>query len=142
MYDGSEGQSCYIFTFNSLSIEFNKFNNFYKIELLKFFLILQTWKATKGLSSHDWCRNFEISFIGEQGIDWGGLRREWFEQVCSRLFEGKSIFLSHDDFNGNDSNCINFNGDIKRSLWNYDCHSNQWDRNGLDRGNILFIIEG
>lgn len=22
------------------------------------------------------------------GIDWGGLRREWFEQVCVRLFEG------------------------------------------------------
>lgn len=55
---------------------------------LKFLiLILQTWKSTKGLSAHDFCRNFEISFVGEQGIDWGGLRREWFEQVCSRMFE-------------------------------------------------------
>ncbi|ODN02096.1 Apoptosis-resistant E3 ubiquitin protein ligase 1, partial [Orchesella cincta] len=50
-------------------------------------IIESTWKSTKGLSNTDWCRNFEISFVGEQGIDWGGLRREWFEQVCSRLFE-------------------------------------------------------
>lgn len=35
----------------------------------------------------DWCGNFEITFQGEQGIDWGGLRREWIELICSTLFE-------------------------------------------------------
>ncbi|XP_021944995.1 apoptosis-resistant E3 ubiquitin protein ligase 1 isoform X2 [Folsomia candida] len=50
-------------------------------------IIESTWKATKSFSAHDFCRNFEISFVGEQGIDWGGLRREWFEQCCARMFE-------------------------------------------------------
>lgn len=44
-------------------------------------------RATKNLSSSDWCKNFEITFLGEQGIDWGGLRREWFELVCCALFD-------------------------------------------------------
>lgn len=44
-------------------------------------------KATKGFSVSDWCGNFEVTFQGEQGIDWGGLRREWFELICSSLFD-------------------------------------------------------
>ena len=28
---------------------------------------LKSMKATKGFSVSDWCRNFEISFQGEQG---------------------------------------------------------------------------
>ncbi|CAG7785471.1 unnamed protein product [Allacma fusca] len=50
-------------------------------------ILESTWKATKGFSSSEWCKNFEISFVGEQGVDWGGLRREWFEQLCTKLFE-------------------------------------------------------
>uniref|UniRef100_A0A224Z314 HECT-type E3 ubiquitin transferase n=1 Tax=Rhipicephalus zambeziensis TaxID=60191 RepID=A0A224Z314_9ACAR len=44
-------------------------------------------KATKNFSTSDWCKSFEITFIGEQGLDWGGLRREWFEILCSALFD-------------------------------------------------------
>lgn len=44
-------------------------------------------KSTKGFSVSDWCGNFEVTFQGEQGIDWGGLRREWFELICSSLFD-------------------------------------------------------
>lgn len=44
-------------------------------------------KATKSLSVGHWCKKFEIEFIGEIGIDWGGLRREWYELVCRALFD-------------------------------------------------------
>lgn len=52
-------------------------------------LLESSIKATKNFSVSDWCRNFEISFHGEEGIDWGGLRREWFELICVQLFDPK-----------------------------------------------------
>ncbi|XP_052269096.1 apoptosis-resistant E3 ubiquitin protein ligase 1-like isoform X1 [Dreissena polymorpha] len=50
-------------------------------------LLQSSYKAVKSFDVSDWCKNFEISFVGEQGLDWGGLRREWFETVCSHLFD-------------------------------------------------------
>lgn len=52
-------------------------------------LLESSMKAVKGFSTADWCRNFEISFVGEQGLDWGGLRREWFELLCVQLFSSE-----------------------------------------------------
>lgn len=55
-------------------------------------------KATKGFSIADWCGNFEVTFQGEQGIDWGGLRREWFELICCALFDPRGgLFCSFHD---------------------------------------------
>ncbi|XP_071041064.1 apoptosis-resistant E3 ubiquitin protein ligase 1 isoform X3 [Parasteatoda tepidariorum] len=52
-------------------------------------------KETKGFSVSDWCKNFEITFIDEEGVDWGGLKREWFELVCTSLFSPEnSLFHS------------------------------------------------
>ncbi|XP_037926273.1 apoptosis-resistant E3 ubiquitin protein ligase 1 isoform X4 [Hermetia illucens] len=57
-----------------------------------------SWKATKGFSISDWCGNFEVTFQGEQGIDWGGLRREWFELICSALFDPRGgLFCAFHD---------------------------------------------
>ncbi|XP_059144171.1 apoptosis-resistant E3 ubiquitin protein ligase 1-like [Physella acuta] len=50
-------------------------------------LLSSSYKVTKPLSVNDWCRRFEISFIGEQGLDWGGLSREWFELLGKELFD-------------------------------------------------------
>ncbi|EEC07756.1 ubiquitin protein ligase, putative, partial [Ixodes scapularis] len=50
-------------------------------------ILESSMKATKSLSTSDWCKNFEIIFLGEQGLDWGGLQREWFEVLCSALFD-------------------------------------------------------
>ncbi|XP_044732167.1 apoptosis-resistant E3 ubiquitin protein ligase 1 isoform X2 [Chrysoperla carnea] len=52
-------------------------------------ILESSMKATKNFSVSDWCRNFEITFIGEQGIDWGGVRREWFSLLCSQLFDAR-----------------------------------------------------
>lgn len=61
-------------------------------------ILESSMKATKGFSASDWCGNFEIIFQGEQGIDWGGLRREWFELICSSLFDARSgLFCTFHD---------------------------------------------
>lgn len=58
-------------------------------------LLESSMKATKNFSVSDWCRNFEITFQGEQGIDWGGVRREWFELICAQLFDARNgLFMS------------------------------------------------
>jgi hypothetical protein len=58
-------------------------------------LLESSLKVTKGLSVGDWCKNFEIQFIGEIGLDWGGLRREWFELLSSYLFDPNESDLFH-----------------------------------------------
>ncbi|XP_067009797.2 apoptosis-resistant E3 ubiquitin protein ligase 1 [Anabrus simplex] len=61
-------------------------------------LLESSMKATKGFSVSDWCRNFEITFQGEQGLDWGGVRREWFELICAALFDARNgLFASFSD---------------------------------------------
>ncbi|XP_031829321.1 apoptosis-resistant E3 ubiquitin protein ligase 1 isoform X3 [Nomia melanderi] len=56
-------------------------------------LLESSMKVTKGFSVTDWCRNFEITFQGEQGVDLGGVRREWFELICAALFDsGNGLF--------------------------------------------------
>lgn len=50
-------------------------------------LLESSIKATRSFSISDWCKRFEIEFTGENGIDWGGLRREWYELLCKALFE-------------------------------------------------------
>ncbi|KAK0178888.1 hypothetical protein PV327_007731 [Microctonus hyperodae] len=58
-------------------------------------LLESSIKATKGFSVSDWCRNFEITFQGEQAVDWGGVRREWFELICAAIFDpGNGLFAS------------------------------------------------
>ncbi|XP_053677079.1 apoptosis-resistant E3 ubiquitin protein ligase 1 isoform X1 [Anopheles nili] len=61
-------------------------------------ILESSMKATKNFSVSDWCGNFEVTFQGEQGIDWGGLRREWFELVCSALFDPRGgLFCTFHD---------------------------------------------
>ncbi|KAJ6649770.1 Apoptosis-resistant E3 ubiquitin protein ligase 1, partial [Pseudolycoriella hygida] len=61
-------------------------------------ILESSMKATKGFSVSDWCGNFEVTFQGEQGIDWGGLRREWFELICSSLFDPRGgLFCTFHD---------------------------------------------
>lgn len=57
-------------------------------------ILESSMKATKGFSVSDWCGNFEVTFQNEQGIDWGGLRREWFELVCCALFDARGGLFS------------------------------------------------
>ncbi|KAI8484372.1 Apoptosis-resistant E3 ubiquitin protein ligase 1 [Branchiostoma belcheri] len=49
-------------------------------------LLDSSMKATKHFSSSDWGKTFVVSFDGEEGLDWGGLSREWFQLVTEALF--------------------------------------------------------
>ncbi|CAG9129246.1 unnamed protein product [Plutella xylostella] len=65
-------------------------------------LSMQDWcknfDATKHLSMQDWWKNFDVSIQGEQGVDWGGVRREWFSLLCTQLFDGKhGLFVPFND---------------------------------------------
>ncbi|KAF4518827.1 hypothetical protein B566_EDAN008156 [Ephemera danica] len=57
-------------------------------------LLESSMKSTKGFSVADWCRNFEVTFQGEQGLDWGGVRREWFELTCASLFDARNMLFT------------------------------------------------
>ncbi|KAM3963767.1 LOW QUALITY PROTEIN: apoptosis-resistant E3 ubiquitin protein ligase 1 [Aphomia sociella] len=61
-------------------------------------LLRSSLKATKHFSLADWCKNFDVTFQGEQGVDWGGVRREWFSLVCGQLFDSRfGLFVSFHD---------------------------------------------
>ncbi|XP_066279416.1 apoptosis-resistant E3 ubiquitin protein ligase 1-like isoform X4 [Branchiostoma lanceolatum] len=46
----------------------------------------KSMKSTKHFSASDWGKTFVVSFDGEEGLDWGGLSREWFQLVTEALF--------------------------------------------------------
>lgn len=50
-------------------------------------LLESSLKATKSLSTSDWCKKFDIQFVNEEGQDWGGLMREWVNLLCVALFD-------------------------------------------------------
>ncbi|XP_039751062.1 apoptosis-resistant E3 ubiquitin protein ligase 1 isoform X1 [Pararge aegeria] len=61
-------------------------------------LVRSSLKATKSFAIADWCKNFDVCFQGEQGVDWGGVRREWFSLLCAQLFDAKGgLFVSCHD---------------------------------------------
>ena len=62
-------------------------------------LLTSSMKATKYFTVSDWCKNFEITFLNEEGLDWGGVRREWFELVCMHLFDPSYGFGLFTTFN-------------------------------------------
>lgn len=50
-------------------------------------LVESSFYATKHFGVRDWCKKFKVQFIGEEGSDDGGLRREWMNLLCCKLFE-------------------------------------------------------
>ncbi|XP_061383208.1 apoptosis-resistant E3 ubiquitin protein ligase 1-like isoform X1 [Danaus plexippus] len=61
-------------------------------------LLRSSFKATKHFTLADWCKNFDVTFQGEQGVDWGGVRREWFSLLCGKLFDARcGLFVSCQD---------------------------------------------
>ncbi|CAH0702163.1 unnamed protein product [Spodoptera exigua] len=68
------------------------------IRVVRSELLRSSLKATRHFTVQDWCKNFDITFQGEQGVDWGGVRREWFSLLCGQLFDPKfGLFVSFHD---------------------------------------------
>lgn len=68
-------------------------------------ILESSYQATvRTLYSSDWLRLFTIKFKDELGVDWGGLRREWFELLCKALFSHESGFFTR--FNEDDPQAL------------------------------------
>lgn len=50
-------------------------------------ILATTYAATKRLPASSWSNVFAIKFFGEEGLDYGGLRREWMDLLLSALFD-------------------------------------------------------
>jgi len=62
-------------------------------------LLLTSMQATKNLGVNDWCKKFQITFVGEEGLDYGGLQREWIELLSVSMFDRRhsGLFASFSD---------------------------------------------
>ena len=68
------------------------------IKIERWCVINSSYQATKWFSDSQWINLFEIEFEGEEGIDQGGLRREWFEILCRELFSPSyKLFVQAED---------------------------------------------
>ena len=56
------------------------------LKIERWCVVASSYQVTKWFSDSQWIHLFEIEFEGEQGVDQGGLRREWFEILCRELF--------------------------------------------------------
>eukprot|EP00111_Clytia_hemisphaerica_P022609 TCONS_00066498-protein len=52
-------------------------------------LLKDSMQATKNFNKNDWSKKFLIKFDGEEGLDYGGLSREWFTLVLDQLFNNR-----------------------------------------------------
>jgi hypothetical protein len=57
-----------------------------KLKLRRTHLLIDSMNAMESLSSNDMKKTFRIEFIGEPGLDYGGVSREWYELVTQELF--------------------------------------------------------
>jgi len=66
-------------------------------------LLKDSLQIYKSMSYNDWWKKFDVHFTGEEGIDYGGLTREWMHLLIEKLFhQKKSLFrrFNQDDTQG------------------------------------------
>ena len=68
-----------------LRVEWNE--GHIRINVRRQFLLGDSVDAIMSLSRNDMRKQWRFEFLGEEGIDAGGLAREWFELVCQEIFD-------------------------------------------------------
>ena len=68
-----------------LCVEWNE--GHMRMNIRRQFLLGDSVDAVMSLSQKDMRKLWRFEFIGEEGIDAGGLAREWFELVCKEIFD-------------------------------------------------------
>ena len=58
-----------------------------RMRIRRQYLLGDSVDAVMSLSRRDLRKLWRFEFIGEEGIDAGGLAREWFELVCREIFD-------------------------------------------------------
>lgn len=73
-------------------------DSFIRISVSRQDLLKSTIEATKDFKNDDWLKLFVVKFIGEEGMDAGGLSREFFELLTEQCFSSQSgIFKAVND---------------------------------------------
>ena len=72
-------------TCKKLSVEWNE--GHMRMRIRRQYLLGDSVDAVMSLSRRDLRKLWRFEFIGEEGIDAGGLAREWFELVCREIFD-------------------------------------------------------
>jgi hypothetical protein len=68
-----------------LSVEWNE--GHMRMNVRREYLLGDSVDAVMSLSRKDLRKQWRFEFIGEMGIDAGGLAREWFQLVCQQIFD-------------------------------------------------------
>ena len=55
-------------------------------------LVTDAFEKAAGISDSGWRQEWQIRFDGEQGVDWGGLQREFFTVLGRELFNAKTHY--------------------------------------------------
>ncbi|XP_057317019.1 apoptosis-resistant E3 ubiquitin protein ligase 1-like isoform X2 [Hydractinia symbiolongicarpus] len=63
-----------------------------------------TFRAVKSFSRGDWWKKLNISFVGELGLDYGGLTREWIHVLIGELFHADGALFRR--FNKDDQQAL------------------------------------
>ena len=76
------------------------------VNIVRTNFVFTAMEELKMANDNDWSSPFRVKFLGEEGIDQGGPRREFFSLLLSNfpVFEGKSFsvdssFLINKDYN-------------------------------------------
>lgn len=85
------------------------------------YLLEDSVDAVMSLSRKDLRKIWRFEFIGEMGIDAGGLTREWFELVCKKIFDPDMGLWTSSATNQMSMTINPASGTSKRFL---DCHCN------------------
>lgn len=75
-------------TCNLLSVEWN--HGHMRLNVRREYLLGDSVSGVMGLSQKDLRKVWRLEFIGEEGIDAGGLTREWYQLITEELFDPQS----------------------------------------------------
>eukprot|EP01031_Cornospumella_fuschlensis_P030766 gene30766-37172_t len=77
---------------------------FIRININRANLLVDSFNAIMSIGTADLRKVFKFNFIGEMGIDAGGLEREWYSLICQEIFspqQGFFVNCSNKDHNMN-----------------------------------------
>lgn len=60
--------------------------NTFRIEVRRSNILADSYRKLHNIETKDWLKKFRINYIDEDGVDAGGLRKDWFSSLVKNLF--------------------------------------------------------
>lgn len=58
----------------------------FRIEVRRSNILADSYRKLHNIRTEDWLKKFRVSFLDEEGVDAGGLRKDWFSSLVKNLF--------------------------------------------------------